>query len=82
MLVAILVGEGFPLTERSEQFLGSSPGGEAVDKRRTKEAERSTIDIWRRIFSDSIGEIINYVHYETLPKAQKTTDKDKSIQRL
>ena len=54
MLVATLVGEDFPYWKKWTAFR-KLPRGWGEDKRRTKEAERSTIDIWRRIFSDSIG---------------------------
>ena len=54
MLVAILVGEDFPYWKKWTAFR-KLPRVWGEDKRRTKEAERSTIDIWRRIFSDSIG---------------------------
>ena len=54
LLVAILVGEAFPYWKKWTAFR-KLPQGWAEDKRGTKEAERSTIDIWRRIFSDSIG---------------------------
>ena len=55
MLVLILVGEGFPYWKKWPAFFRKLPRVWGEDKRRTKEAERSTIDIWRRIFSDSIG---------------------------